>query len=153
MHVEISERPFNPWRRLEERYARLQEQGRIQACGATAVFIGSMRDVNEGERVSSMRLEHYAEMAQSHIERFVQAQCDEFSLEDVLVIHRVGTVYPSDTIVLVAVWAAHRDAAYRANRLIMEELKSNTPFWKKEQLSQGSRWLSGNDQKKRTSGE
>ena len=153
MRVEITDKSFNPWRRLEERHAHLREQGRIQACGATAVFIGSMRDVNEGKRVSSMYLEHYAEMAQSHIERFVQAQCDKLSLEDVLVIHRVGTVYPSDTIVLVAVWAAHRDAAYRANRLIMEELKSNTPFWKKEQLSQGSRWLSGEAQKKRTRSE
>ena len=147
MHVEISKTPFNPWQRLEEYHARLHKQGRTRACGATAVFIGSMRDVNQGQHVSSMYLEHYAEMAQSHIEHFVQVQCTKYSLEDVLVIHRVGTIYPDDTIVLVAVWATHRDAAYRANRLIMEELKSNTPFWKKEQLSQGSRWLSSDLQK------
>lgn len=142
MHVEISEAPFNPWRRLEEYQRRLQERGRLQGYGALAVFVGTMRDVNQHEKVVSMYLEHYAEMTAPHVERFIQTECADCLLGDVLVVHRVGTVYPADTIVLVAVWAAHRDAAYRANRLIMEELKSRAPFWKKERLAQGSRWLS-----------
>ena len=142
MHVEISEKPFNPWQKLEAHHRLLDKQGKAQACGATTVFIGTMRDVNQDEKVISMRLEHYAEMTRSHIERFIQTECAAWPFTDVLVVHRVGTVYPADTIVLVAVWAAHRDTSYRVNRLIMEELKSRAPFWKKEQLAQGSRWLS-----------
>lgn len=142
MHVEVTEHPFNPWQRLAECQARLQEQGRAAHCGATAIFIGTMRDTNHDEKISSMHLEHYPEMSCSCIEDFVRQQCVQHSLEDALVIHRCGTVYPGDTIVLVAVWAAHRDMAYRANRLMIEELKTRVPFWKKEQLAHGSRWLS-----------
>lgn len=142
MHVEISEQAFSPWRRLEEYQAYMHEQGRALSCGATAIFIGTMRTTNRDEKVTSMYLEHYAEMTHPYIERFVQRQCADHSLEDALVIHRAGMIYPGDTIVLVAVWAAHRELAYRANRLIMEELKTRAPLWKKEQLAHGSRWLS-----------
>ncbi|MGH8501907.1 MAG: molybdenum cofactor biosynthesis protein MoaE [Gammaproteobacteria bacterium] len=142
MHIEIREKSFDPWRELarHEREA-LQQTGKR---GATSVFVGSMRDFNEGVPVTAMRLEHYAAMAEKHLRGIAQQAMARWEILDVLIVHRVGEVYPNDPIVLVAVWSAHRAAAYEANRFIMEDLKSTAPFWKKETLREGSRWVEKN---------
>jgi molybdopterin synthase catalytic subunit len=103
-----------------------------------------MRDLNEGDEVTAMTLEHYPGMTEKHLEKILQQAEQQWPLMDSLIIHRVGEVLPDDTIVLVAVWSAHRASAYDANRFIMEELKSSAPFWKKETLVDGTRWVEKN---------
>ncbi|HEX2242317.1 MAG TPA: molybdenum cofactor biosynthesis protein MoaE, partial [Gammaproteobacteria bacterium] len=142
MHIEIREAPFDPWREL----ARYQ-QDTLNAAGkygATAVFVGSMRDFNEGEQVTAMTLEHYPTMTEKHLREIANQARVRWDIIDVLILHRVGEIRPNDPIVLVAVWSAHRAAAYDANRFIMEDLKSKAPFWKKETLKKGSRWVERN---------
>lgn len=113
--------------------------------GATATFVGTMRDLNEGDAVSEMTLEHYPAMTQKQLEGIVQEAEDKWPLLHVLLMHRVGSIMPADPIVLVAVWSAHRAAAFEACRFLMEALKHQAPFWKKESLvSGGSRWISKN---------
>ena len=143
MKVELRPRPFDPLLELGCYQAGLDERLPGQ-CGATAIFIGAMRDFNEGEAVRGMTLEHYPGMTERHLQRIVEAAMQEWSLQDVLLIHRVGALQPNDPIVLVAVWSAHRAAAFAACRFIMEELKSKAPFWKREDTADGSRWVEHN---------
>ena len=103
-----------------------------------------MRDFNEGDEVRAMTLEHYPGMTEQYLEKISKEAKQRWDLIDCLIIHRVGDVSPNDPIVVVAVWSAHRAAAYEANRYLMEELKSRAPFWKKETLNQGSRWVEKN---------
>ena len=116
----------------------------VSKYGATTVFVGTMRDMNEGDHVLSMTLEHYPGMTEKHLDDIAQQAKTQWELLDILIIHRTGRIYPNEPIVLVAVWSAHRAAAYEANRFIMEYLKSQAPFWKKEELQQGSRWVEQN---------
>jgi molybdopterin synthase catalytic subunit len=142
MHIEISDQPFDPWRRLASFESELgPEPG---AFGATAVFVGTMRDFNEGAKVHSLTLEHYPGMTERELESIVSEAISAEPLLEVLVVHRVGRVEPGNPIVLVAVWSAHRAAAFTACRQIMEALKSRAPFWKKEQLPEGDRWVARN---------
>jgi molybdopterin synthase catalytic subunit len=83
-------------------------------------------------------------MTEKHLEKICAAAADRWDLLDTLVVHRVGELHPADPIVLVAVWSAHRKDAFEACRHIMEDLKSNAPFWKKEQLQSGHRWVEKN---------
>jgi molybdopterin synthase catalytic subunit len=113
--------------------------------GATNVFVGTMRDFNEGDQVKGMTLEHYPGMTEKQLAEVVAAAEQQWPLLSSLVIHRVGAVYPDDVIVLVAVWSVHRGEAFDACRFIMEALKSRVPFWKKEILSGAdSRWVAKN---------
>jgi len=142
MTVEIRAMDFDPYQEVS-RYQR----GTLQAAGkygATAVFVGSMRDFNEGDVVQAMTLEHYPGMTEQYLEKISLEASQRWDLIDSLIIHRVGEVHPNDTIVVVAVWSAHRAAAFEASRYLMEELKSRAPFWKKETLTQGSRWVEKN---------
>ncbi len=139
--IEIRTTRFDPWLELQKYTASLSIKG---GYGATAVFIGSMRDFNEGDNVTAMTLEHYPGMTEKHLEKILHQAQQQWPLLDSLIIHRVGEVLPDDSIVLVAVWTAHRASAYDANRFIMEELKSNAPFWKKETLVDGTRWVEKN---------
>jgi len=142
MKTEIRNSPFDPWDEV-----RRHQAGRPDLAGnygATAVFVGTMRDLNEGDRVTRMRLEHYPGMTDAHLEQITAAAAKRWEIQDVLVVHRTGEVAPNDPIVLVAVWSAHRAAAYEANRFIMEDLKSRAPFWKKETLEGGDRWVESN---------
>ncbi|HHB12388.1 MAG TPA: molybdenum cofactor biosynthesis protein MoaE [Chromatiales bacterium] len=142
MKIEIRDTPFDPWNEVAcHQAARAELRGRF---GATAVFVGTMRDLNEGERVQGMHLEHYPGMTERHLESIVRAAQQRWPIQEALVIHRVGTLQPGEPIVLVAVWSAHRKAAYEANRFIMEDLKSKAPFWKKETLTAGERWVAAN---------
>ena len=142
MAVEIREQAFDPWQLLSQ-YQTCSPHLTTN-CGATAVFVGSMRDVNEGDRVHHMSLEHYPEMTDRTLRKICDDATARWGLLDVLVVHRVGELDPGDPIVLVAVWSAHRAAAFEASRHIMEALKSTAPFWKKEMLDDGSRWVTKN---------
>jgi molybdopterin synthase catalytic subunit len=126
------------------RYQAAVDERLHDQYGATAIFIGTMRDFNEGEAVRGMTLEHYPRMTERHLQRIVEQACADWSLLDALVIHRVGELQPNDPIVLVAVWSAHRAAAFAACQFIMEELKSKAPFWKREDTVAGSRWVEHN---------
>ena len=143
MEIELRETPFEPLVELGRYQAGLDERLRSR-YGATAVFIGTMRDFNEGEAVRGMTLEHYPGMTERYLQRIVEAALAEWPLLDALVLHRVGTLRPNDPIVLVAVWSAHRAAAFAACQFIMEELKSKAPFWKREVTADGVRWVEHN---------
>ena len=142
MRVEVRGEAFEPWRELE-RYQVESLQGSA-AFGATAAFVGTMRDFNEGDDVRGMHLEHYPGMTEKHLGEIVRGAAKQFGLLDALVIHRVGNIAPGDPIVLVAVWSAHRAAAFSACRSVMEALKSQAPFWKKETLADRERWVARN---------
>jgi len=104
-------------------------------------FIGLVRDVNAGEAVSEMTLEHYPAMTQKALEAIVSQARQRWEIDETLVIHRVGRLRPSDQIVLVAVAGAHRGPAFAACEFIMDYLKTQAPFWKKEQTSHGAHWV------------
>ena len=141
MRVEIREQPFDPFAEVRGFQEAMVQQGQY---GATAIFVGTMRDFNEGDEVREMWLEHYPGMTEKYLQDISAQAQQRWPLLDSLIIHRVGRVYPNDPIVVVAVWSAHRGAAYEANRYLMEELKSRAPFWKKESLSEGERWVEHN---------
>jgi len=113
--------------------------------GAIASFIGLVRDVNEGDSVSSMTLEHYPGMTERALERIVQDAKQRWDIIDVLVVHRVGTLRPLEQIVLVMVTGAHRGEAFAACEFVMDYLKTQAPFWKKEQTPGGGRWVDARD--------
>jgi len=109
--------------------------------GAVASFIGTVRDRNDGSAVSAMELEHYPGMTEKAIEAMVDAAFARFDIRAVRVIHRVGRLAPLDQVVLVAVSSAHRGAAFQACEFLMDYLKTQAPFWKKEQTPEGARWV------------
>jgi len=141
--VILSETAFSPYRELEA-YQPQEFGGAAGKYGATAVFVGTMRDLNLGDAVTRMTLEHYPGMAERRLEQIAGEARARWDLVDVLVIHRVGEIHPNDPIVLVAAWAAHRGPAFDACRHIIESLKHSAPFWKKETLGQGERWVESN---------
>lgn len=143
MRIELRDQPFAPLTELADYQARLNERLSGQ-YGATAIFIGAMRDFNDGDAVQRMTLEYYPGMTERQLERIVATAGEKWPLLEALVIHRVGTLQPNDPIVLVAVWSAHRTAAFAACRSIMEELKAKAPFWKREDMAAGSRWVEHN---------
>ncbi|MCC6193179.1 MAG: molybdopterin synthase catalytic subunit MoaE [Burkholderiales bacterium] len=109
--------------------------------GAVASFIGTVRDVNESAVVSAMTLEHYPGMTEKALAQIVAQARERFDILDALVIHRVGELKPADQIVLVAVTSGHRGDAFDACRFIMDYLKTRAPFWKKEAIPSGARWV------------
>ncbi|GMR04071.1 MAG: molybdopterin synthase catalytic subunit MoaE [Gammaproteobacteria bacterium] len=130
---------FDPWQELAaHQSANPRLRGKF---GATAVFVGTLRDSNQGNPVSAMTLEHYPAMTRKHLERITEYACRRWDVLDMLVIHRHGRLSPNDPIVLIAVWAAHRDAAFKACRYAIDELKTRAPFWKQEEGETGVRWV------------
>jgi molybdopterin synthase catalytic subunit len=111
------------------------------AIGAIASFIGLVRDMNDGDGVLGMTLEHYPGMTEKALEGIVAEAKSRWDIIDALVIHRVGELKPLDQIVLVVVTGAHRGAAFAACEFIMDYLKTRAPFWKKERTAQGARWV------------
>ncbi|HVK94085.1 MAG TPA: molybdopterin synthase catalytic subunit MoaE [Noviherbaspirillum sp.] len=109
--------------------------------GAVVAFVGTVRDMNDGTGVSAMELEHYPGMTEKALEDIVAQARSRWAMIDALVIHRVGPLKPLDQIVLVAVTSSHRGEAFSACEFIMDYLKTQAPFWKKEQTSQGARWV------------
>ncbi len=124
---------------LTREIAALREgDGRV---GAVVSFVGTVRDLNEGAAVSEMELEHYPGMTERALEDIVAQARARWELLGVLVIHRVGPLAPLDQIVLVACASAHRGEAFAACEFIMDYLKTDAPFWKKEQTPEGARWV------------
>jgi molybdopterin synthase catalytic subunit len=113
--------------------------------GAVASFIGIARDVNDGNAVSTLTLEHYPGMTEKALEGIVAEARVRWDVIDILVVHRVGEIQPTEQIVLVAVAGAHRGEAFAACEFIMDYLKTRAPFWKKEQTAQGPRWVDARD--------
>ncbi len=109
--------------------------------GAIASFIGLVRDMNEGDDVSTMTLEHYPGMTEKALEDIVAQAKSRWELYDALVVHRVGRLLPLDQIVLVVVTSAHRSDAFSACEFLMDYLKTQAPFWKKEDTAKGARWV------------
>ncbi|PKO91325.1 MAG: molybdopterin synthase catalytic subunit MoaE [Betaproteobacteria bacterium HGW-Betaproteobacteria-1] len=109
--------------------------------GAVASFVGQVRDLNEGDEVAAMTLEHYPGMTEKALEQIVEQAKQRWDIFDALVIHRIGELKPLDQIVLVVVSGAHRGEAFAACQYIMDYLKTEAPFWKKEQTSSGERWV------------
>lgn len=109
--------------------------------GAVAAFVGQVRDLNEGDAVSGMTLEHYPGMTEKSLEGIVEQAKNRWDIFDALVIHRIGELKPLDQIVLVVVSGAHRGEAFAACEFIMDYLKTEAPFWKKEQTGRGERWV------------
>ncbi len=111
------------------------------AIGAIASFIGLVRDVNEGDSVAGMTLEHYPGMTEKALAGIVAEAKSRWDIIDAQVVHRVGELKPLDQIVLVIVTGGHRGAAFAACEFIMDYLKTQAPFWKKEMTAQGPRWV------------
>ncbi len=109
--------------------------------GAVASFIGTVREVNDAGLVSALMLEHYPGMTEKALEDIVADARARFEILDVLVIHRVGELKPTDQIVLVVVTSAHRGEAFEACRFLMDYLKTKAPFWKRESTAAGDRWV------------
>ncbi len=139
--IEIRNQAFDPW---QETQAYQNSHIAAGKYGATASFVGTMRDFNEGDNVQKMVLEHYPGMTENYLNKICDEAKNRWDIMDCLIIHRVGDIMPDDPIVLTAVWSAHRAAAFDACRYLMEELKSRAPFWKKESLPEGERWVDKN---------
>ncbi|HEY3177949.1 MAG TPA: molybdopterin synthase catalytic subunit MoaE [Casimicrobiaceae bacterium] len=116
-------------------------RARDARVGAVVTFIGTVRDVNDDAHVLQMTLEHYPGMTEKALEAIVTQAKQRFDIYDALVIHRVGELRPTDQIVLVAVTSAHRAQAFDACRFVIDYLKTEAPFWKKEETPEGARWV------------
>ena len=109
--------------------------------GAVASFIGTVRDRNDGTGVSAMELEHYPGMTERAIEAMIDEAMRRFDIRAARVIHRVGLLASQDQIMMVAITSAHRGQAFLACEFLMDYLKTQAPFWKKEQTPEGARWV------------
>lgn len=133
--IRVQQADFN----LTDEYDALRAD--CPKIGAITTFVGLMRDFNEGDNVSSLFLEHYPGMTENVLEDIRQQAMERWSLQQVRIVHRVGDLHPSDQIVFVGVSSAHRGDAFSACEFIMDFLKTQAPFWKREQTSEGSRWV------------
>ena len=124
---------------LSTEVARLRETEK--GIGAVCSFIGTVRDRNDGQHISTMELEHYPGMTEKSIEAMIDEAHRRFDIFGARVIHRVGLLQPLDQIVLVAVSSAHRGQSFQACEFLMDYLKTQAPFWKKEQTPEGARWV------------
>jgi molybdopterin synthase catalytic subunit len=138
-------RGFSEVRVQQEDFDLGAEVARLRAgdprIGAVVSFIGTVRDMNEGASVAELELEHYPEMTERSLQGIVEQARARWPLYGALVVHRVGPMQPMEQIVLVAVSSAHRGEAFAACEFIMDYLKTEAPFWKKEQTPEGARWV------------
>jgi len=119
----------------------LRLRGGDLRVGAVASFVGVARDRNDGAEISTLALEHYPGMTEKAIEAIVAQAKARWSVFEILVIHRVGMLKPLDQIVLVVVTSSHRGDAFAACEFVMDYLKTEAPFWKKEATPGGERWV------------
>ena len=134
IHVQTED--FDPGAELEQ----LRQQNNGQA-GAVVSFTGLVRDMNEGEAITEMTLEHYPGMTEEALNKIEQEAKQRWELTDSIIIHRTGPLTPNDNIVFVAAASKHRMQAFRACEFMIDTLKTNAPFWKKEKTSSGPRWV------------
>ncbi len=135
MKILVQESDFDPGAEIAALHAG---QPRV---GAVASFVGLVRDLNEGDSVATLTLEHYPAMTEKSLREIVDEAMGRWSLLDVTVIHRVGRLLPLDRIVYVGVSSMHRGDAFAACEFIMDYLKTRAPFWKKEGTPAGERWV------------
>lgn len=139
MRVAVRGEPFDPFAEITAYLkAHPEHAGKY---GASAIFIGTLRDLNEGREVADMTLEHYPGMTDRYLERIAREAEQRWEIVDGLVIHRYGRLTLSEPIVLVAIWSAHRHNAFEACRYIIDILKTKAPFWKQERTDQGLHWV------------
>ena len=144
MKIELINEKFDPWEKLVDyKKNQLQNSSKI---GATSIFLGTMRDYNDDGEVVSMDLEHYPNMTEKYLKKIAEDVLKKFEIIDCLILHRIGFIQPTDFIVLIATWSEHRNAAFNATRDIMESLKSEAPFWKKESSDHGFKWVESKEQ-------
>ncbi|MDQ7074403.1 MAG: molybdenum cofactor biosynthesis protein MoaE [Gammaproteobacteria bacterium] len=142
MSIILHQGAFDPWLNLQQHQ---KEHLKTGAYGATASFVGTMRDFNQGDVVNSMTLEHYPGMTERELAKILTESMEKWTLLDGVIEHRVGEIQVGEPIVLVCVWSSHRKEAFEACRFLMEELKTRAPFWKKEVLlSENERWIDKN---------
>jgi len=135
MTVRVEQADFDVGREIA-----LLREGNPQV-GAVAAFVGVVRDMNDGAAVADMTLEHYPGMTEKSIAGIIDQAKARWNIFDVLVVHRIGRLKPTDQIVLVVVSSAHRGEAFAACEFVMDYLKTQAPFWKKEQTPDGGRWV------------
>jgi molybdopterin synthase catalytic subunit len=116
-----------------------------KGVGAVVAFIGMVRDLNLAEDVVALELEHYPGMTEKSLLRIAKQAAQRWSLQAARIVHRVGKMYPGDQIVMVLTASAHRGDAYEANQFMMDYLKTEAPFWKKEWTPEGPRWIEARD--------
>ena len=122
-------------------YELAQLRANDARVGAVCNFVGTVRERNEGSDVSSMVLEHYPGMTEKSITAMMEEAAKRFDIHGARVIHRIGLLQPQDQIVLVAVTSAHRGMSFQACEFLMDYLKTQAPFWKKEVTPEGARWV------------
>jgi molybdopterin synthase catalytic subunit len=138
-HIRIQSEPLDPHHEVD----LLREDN--PAIGGVVTFLGLMRDMNEGEEVSRLFLEHYPGMTEKALDKIVDEAMARWDLSAVRVVHRVGEMAPTDPIVLVAVAASHRKEAFLGCEFVIDYLKTRAPFWKKEVTDGGERWVDARD--------
>ena len=144
MKVFVTKEALDPYKEIIEYERSALPAGKH---GGVVSFVGTMRDFNDGEDVTAMNLDYYPGMTERHIERVCQEAMDEWDVMDTLVAHRVGEMVPTDPIVLVAVWSAHRKDSFDACRYIINYLKESAPFWKCEVTTAGKKhWVEKNSE-------
>ena len=116
-----------------------------RSIGAIVAFVGTVRDLNLADEVVALELEPYPGMTEKSLNKILNAAAQRWSLQGARIVHRVGKMYPGDQIVLVLTASAHRGDAYEANNFIMDYLKTEAPFWKKEWTPEGPRWIEARD--------
>ncbi len=135
LHIAVQTEDFSVQTEYEALCAQNTEDG------AVVFFVGRVRDLNEGEPVSGLSLEHYPGMTEKSLRKIVDQARERWPLNRVRIIHRVGDLHPSDQIVFVGCSSPHRQAAFDGAAFLMDYLKTEAPFWKKETGPDGSRWL------------
>lgn len=135
IHVHVQEQPLDPHREVD--LLRADNPG----IGAVVSFIGLMRDLNDGDRVQRLYLEHYPGMTERALRKIAEEAVQRWELMGCRVVHRVGEMCPTDPIVVVAVAGQHRKEAFLGCEFVIDYLKTQAPFWKKETTEQGERWV------------
>lgn len=137
-HISVQHADFD----LATEYAALSKN---HSSGAIVTFVGKVRDFNQGDEVSGLTLEHYPGMTEKSLQKIIFDAEQRWSLHGIRVIHRIGELALGEQIVFVGVATAHRGAAFQACEFIMDYLKTQAPFWKKEATAEGAHWVDARD--------
>ena len=138
IEVKIQKEPFNSKEILKHIESK-------KLSGAMVTFIGSVRGESLNKNINNLFIEHYESMAIKIIKSTAKEAVTKWNLSYCYVIHRYGNLKPSESIVMVITCSKHRKESYAANEFIIDWLKTNAPFWKKEEFDKGSRWVEQND--------
>lgn len=141
MTVIVTEDDFD----LSDLYAKLRTPDLPPSPGAVTVFVGLVREMNNDRPITSMTLEHYPGMTEKKLEAIRDKAMHRWPLTGVIIVHRVGKLGPNDQIVAVGAASAHRQASFDAANFIMDFLKTEAPFWKSENTSDGANWVSARE--------